>query len=73
MSLACASVNLWIGGVGRERFRPADVVRNRARLQIYNLPFQGREGGPRSHDWNVALAQNGDDGAPSEPSRSTDG
>ena len=39
LKLACASVCLKIGGVGRERFRPANMVRNRAGLQIYPLPL----------------------------------
>ena len=42
----CASVYLRIGGAGRERFRHAKVVRNRAGLRIYPLPQprDGREG-----------------------------
>ena len=39
MRLACVSVYLRIGGVRRERFRPARIVRNRAGLQIYPLPL----------------------------------
>ena len=59
MRVACASVYLRIGGIGRERFRPAKILRNRAKLQIYPLPLPRAGGRAEEPRLECCLDQNG--------------